>query len=167
MSAFLKASLILLTVAAALLPALAILLTNTGHSPDFTWRTQWVIANLSVPILIALVCIVIGSVGYARHGDTPKRAQKIWLVGTAVVLLALALGVIFVGPIQRQIAGWNPNWPPEDWREARDALYFAYALLVAFLAVASLLFSWACFGVRKERIVPSHIEETVTPHSTG
>lgn len=45
-----------------------------------------------------------------RHGD-----PRLWLVAGIWVLI-IVLTVLFPAPLNKRIALWNPEAPPEDWR---------------------------------------------------
>ena len=54
-----------------------------------------------------------GCVGYAawRHGD-----PLLW-IAAGVWVLTIVLTVLFPAPLNKRIAGWDAEAPPEDWRE--------------------------------------------------
>ncbi len=132
--------LILLTLAQAVLPVLVMVVVGPNHAGDFTWQTQWLISNFSLPALIALVVTLVAAPGLARSVGYPKRRGKIWAVGAFFVLIATALAWAKIRPLHDNILAWNPNWPPADWAVTRDALYTSYAIFAVLLSVACLLF---------------------------
>jgi uncharacterized membrane protein len=72
-----------------------------------------------MPVLMTLC--VIAPIGYALHSSGTSEPVKLarW-IAAAFFIAALTSTAIFNVPINLATAKWDPDNPPEDWKEIRN-----------------------------------------------
>ena len=74
------------------------------------------------------------------------RSTPWWLALTSTVLLALIslYSVLLPVPINNQVARWQPESVPANWRDSRRRWDLLHAIRVAFLVIALILLVASC-----------------------
>ena len=74
------------------------------------------------------------------------RSTPWWLVLASTVLLALIslYSVLLPVPINNQVARWQPDSVPPNWRDLRRRWDLLHAIRVAFLIIALILLVASC-----------------------
>jgi uncharacterized membrane protein len=74
------------------------------------------------------------------------RSTPWWLALTSTVLLALIslYSVLLPVPINNQVARWQPDSVPPNWRDLRRRWDLLHAIRVAFLIIALILLVASC-----------------------
>ncbi len=146
-----KAFIILLTLAQAVLPVMAICAVSGAynHAGDFTWRSQWIISHLNLPAFLALLFSIVASILVAAMTGYAKFNGKLWAAGAGVLLIAAIFAVTKIRLLQGSIMSWEPNCPPAEWGAARDALCGSYMAFTALTSLAAALFIWGIFSQGK------------------
>ena len=74
------------------------------------------------------------------------RSMPWWLALTSTVLLALIClySVLLPVPINNQVARWQPDSVPPNWRDLRRRWDLLHAIRVAFLIIALILLVASC-----------------------
>jgi uncharacterized membrane protein len=90
-----------------------------------------------------LTFLLLLTVTFAAH--TP-RSTPWWLALSATVLLAVisVYSLILPVPINNQVARWQPDSVPPNWRDLRRRWDLLHAIRVVFLIIALILFVASC-----------------------
>jgi uncharacterized membrane protein len=82
------------------------------------------------------------AVTYVAH---TARSTPWWLALTSTVLLALiSIALLLPVPINNQVARWQPDSVPPNWRDLRRRWDMLHAIRVAFLIIALILLVASC-----------------------
>jgi hypothetical protein len=86
----------------------------------------------SLTLLLAL------AVTFVAH---TARSTRWWLALASTALLALisVYSLLLPVPINNQVARWQPNTVPANWRDLRRRWDFLHAIRVVFLVIALIL----------------------------
>ena len=76
----------------------------------------------------------------------PARSTPWWLALAATVLFALisVYSVLLPVPINNQVARWQPDSVPANWRDLRRRWDLLHAIRVVFLVIALILLVASC-----------------------
>jgi hypothetical protein len=76
----------------------------------------------------------------------PARSTPWWLALNATALLALisVYSVLLPVPINNQVARWQPDSVPANWRDLRRRWDLLHAIRVVFLVIALILLVASC-----------------------
>lgn len=96
-----------------------------------------------MPFWYALTFLLTLAVTFVTH---TTRSTPWWLALASTVLLALisVYSVLLPVPINNQIARWQPDSVPANWRELRRRWDLLHAIRVVFLVVALILLVASC-----------------------
>src|SRR6516225_1691909 len=97
------------------------------------------VMSLWYPLTLLLVL----AVTFIAH---TARSTPWWLALTSTVLLALIClySLLLPVPINNQVARWQPDSVPPNWRDLRRRWDMLHAIRVAFLIIALILLVASC-----------------------
>jgi hypothetical protein len=127
---------LLIIVGFALLAGLVV--GDSSHGGDFTWRQQAMIGALRAPVyalgstLAALVLVQ----ACRRRGERGGQAK--WFLAAGLVACCGLTVALFVHPLDSAIMMWNANVPPADWHVVREQRIIAYVVALISGALALL-----------------------------
>ena len=97
----------------------------------------------AMPFWYALACLLsLATTFFAQSTwDTPR-----WLaLGATALFIAMSIySVLLPVPINNQVARWQPDSLPSNWRELRNRWDTFHAIRVGFLVVALVLLVTSC-----------------------
>ena len=108
-------------------------------------QTLAVAQGRAMPFWYALTFLLSGVVAfYARPAGTLGHAMALWAAGlfAAMIVYSLTLPV----PINNQVARWQPDALPANWRELRRRWDTLHAIRVVVLLIALVLLAAACIA---------------------
>ena len=90
-----------------------------------------------------LTFLLVLAVTFVAH---TARSTPWWLALTSTVLLALIslYSLLLPVPINNQVARWQPDSVPPNWRDLRRRWDMLHAIRVAFLIIALILLVASC-----------------------
>ena len=106
-------------------------------------QTLAVALGRAMPFWYALTLLLSGAVAFfARPAGMPGHGLARWAAGlfAAMILYTVLLPV----PINNQVARWQPDSPPANWRELRRRWDALHAVRVGVLLVALVLLVASC-----------------------
>jgi uncharacterized membrane protein len=106
-------------------------------------QTLAVAQGAAMPFWYALTCLLsLATTFFAQSTwDTPR-----WLaLGATALFIAMSIySVLLPVPINNQVARWQPDSLPSNWRELRNRWDVLHAIRVGFLVVALVLLVTSC-----------------------
>ena len=101
------------------------------------------ILGLVMPFWYALTFLLAIAVTFVAH---TARSSSWWLALASAILLALisVYSVLLPVPINNQVARWQPDSVPPNWRELRRRWDLLHAIRVAFLVIALIVLVASC-----------------------
>ncbi|HEY2711742.1 MAG TPA: DUF1772 domain-containing protein [Chthoniobacterales bacterium] len=101
------------------------------------------ILGMVMPFWYPLTLLLALAVTFIAH---TARTTPWWLALASTVLLALisVYSVLLPVPINNQVARWQPDSVPANWRDLRRRWDLLHAIRVAFLVVALILLVASC-----------------------
>ena len=101
------------------------------------------VLGLVMPFWYPLTFLLALTVTFVAH---TARSTPWWLALTSTVLLALIslYSVLLPVPINNQVARWQPDSVPANWRDLRRRWDLLHAIRVAFLVIALILLIASC-----------------------
>jgi uncharacterized membrane protein len=106
-------------------------------------QTLAVAQGAAMPFWYALTCLLsLATTFFAQSTwDTPR-----WLaLGATALFIAMSIySVLLPVPINNQVARWQPDSLPGNWRELRNRWDMLHAIRVGFLVVALVLLVTSC-----------------------
>lgn len=106
-------------------------------------QTLAVAQGAAMPFWYALTCLLsLATTFFAQSTwDTPR-----WLaLGATALFVAMSIySVLLPVPINNQVARWQPDSLPSNWRELRNRWDMLHAIRVGFLVVALVLLVTSC-----------------------
>lgn len=106
-------------------------------------QTLAVAQGAAMPFWYALTCLLsLATTFFAQSTwDTPR-----WLaLGATALFIAMSIySVLLPVPINNQVARWQPDSLPGNWRELRNRWDVLHAIRVGFLVVALVLLVTSC-----------------------
>src|SRR6516165_3905692 len=98
-----------------------------------------VVMSIWYPVALLLAL----AVTFVAH---PARSAPWWLALTSTILLALIsiYSLLLPVPINNQVARWQPDSVPPNWRELRRRWDMLHAIRVVFLIIALILLVASC-----------------------
>jgi uncharacterized membrane protein len=106
-------------------------------------QTLAVAQGAAMPFWYALTCLLsLATTFFAQSTwDTPR-----WLaLGATALFIAMSIySVLLPVPINNQVARWQPDSLPGNWRELRNRWDTLHAIRVGFLVVALVLLVTSC-----------------------
>jgi len=99
----------------------------------------------AMPFWYALTFLLTVAVAFvARSSWTTPR----WLGLSSATLIACMIiySVLLAVPINNQVARWQPDSLPKNWRELRARWDFLHQVRVVVLIAALILLVWSCVG---------------------
>ena len=106
-------------------------------------QTLAVAQGAAMPFWYALTCLLsLATTFFAQSTwDTPR-----WLaLGATALFVAMSIySVLLPVPINNQVARWQPDSLPGNWRELRNRWDMLHAIRVGFLVVALVLLVTSC-----------------------
>ena len=106
-------------------------------------QTLAVAQGAAMPFWYALTCLLsLATTFFAQSTwDTPR-----WLaLGATALFVAMSIySVLLPVPINNQVARWQPDSLPSNWRELRNRWDVLHAIRVGFLVVALVLLVTSC-----------------------
>lgn len=97
----------------------------------------------AMPFWYALTCLLSLATTFFAHAtwDTPRCLA---LAATALFAAMSIYSVLLPVPINNQVARWQPDSLPPNWRELRSRWDTLHAIRVGFLVVALVLLVTSC-----------------------
>ena len=106
-------------------------------------QTLAVAQGVAMPFWYALTCLLSLTTTFFAQStwDTPR-----WLaLGATALFIAMSIySVLLPVPINNQVARWQPDSLPSNWRELRNRWDVLHAIRVGFLVVALVLLVTSC-----------------------
>ena len=108
-----------------------------------TAQTLAKVLGMVMPFWYALTFLLALALTFVAR---PARSTPWWLALTSTVLLALisVYSVVLPVPINNQVARWQPDSVPANWRDLRRRWDLLHALRVVFLVIALILLVASC-----------------------
>jgi hypothetical protein len=108
-----------------------------------TAQTLAKVLGMVMPFWYALTFLLALALTFVAR---PARSTPWWLALAATVLYALisVYSVLLPVPINNQVARWQPDSVPANWRDLRRRWDLLHALRVVFLVIALILFVASC-----------------------
>ncbi len=106
-------------------------------------KTLAKILGIVMPFWYALTFLLTLALTFVAH---TRRSAPWWLAFASTVLLALisVYSVLLPVPINKQVARWQPDSVPADWRDLRRRWDLLHAIRVVFLVIALILLVASC-----------------------
>ena len=101
------------------------------------------VLGTAMPFWYPFTFLLVLTVTFVAHA---ARSTSWWLALTSTVLLALIslYSVLLPVPINNQIARWQPDSVPPNWRDLRRRWDLLHAIRVALLIIALILLAASC-----------------------
>jgi uncharacterized membrane protein len=101
------------------------------------------VLGMVMPFWYALTFLLTLALNFVAH---TTRSASWWLALASTVLLALisVYSVFLPVPINNQIARWQPDSVPANWRDLRRRWDLLHAIRVMFLVIALILLVASC-----------------------
>lgn len=101
------------------------------------------ILGLAMPFWYALTCLLALAVTLVAH---TTRSTPWWLALASTVLWALIIvySLLLPVPINNQVARWQPDSLPANWRDLRRRWDLLHAIRVVFMVMALILLVASC-----------------------
>jgi uncharacterized membrane protein len=101
------------------------------------------ILGMVMPFWYGLTLLLALAVTFIAH---PPRSTPWWLALASTVLWALIIvySLLLPVPINNQVARWQPDSLPANWRDLRCRWDLLHAIRVVFLVVALILLVASC-----------------------
>ena len=108
-----------------------------------TAQTLAKVFGMVMPFWYALTFLLALALTFFAHAT---RSAPWWLALASTVLLALigVYSVLLPVPINNQIARWQPDSVPANWRDLRRRWDLLHAIRVVFLVIALILLVASC-----------------------
>jgi Anthrone oxygenase len=108
-----------------------------------TAQTLAKVLGMVMPFWYALTFLLALALTFVAH---PARSMQWWLALAATVLYALisVYSVLLPVPINNQVARWQPDSVPANWRDMRRRWDLLHALRVVFLVITLILLVASC-----------------------
>ena len=108
-----------------------------------TAQTLAKVLGMVMPFWYALTFLLALALTFVAR---PARSTPWWLALAATVLYALisVYSVLLPVPINNQVARWQPDTVPANWRDLRRRWDLLHAIRVAFLVIALILLVASC-----------------------
>ena len=99
--------------------------------------------GMVMPFWYPLTFLLALALTFVAHAT---RSTPWWLALTSTVLLALisVYSVLLPVPINNQVARWQPDSVPANWRDLRRRWDLLHAIRVVFLVIALILLVASC-----------------------
>jgi hypothetical protein len=108
-----------------------------------TAQTLAKVLGMVMPFWYALTFLLALALTFVAH---PARSTPWWLALAATVLFALisVYSVLLPVPINNQVARWQPDSVPANWRDLRRRWDLLHAIRVVFLVIALIVLVASC-----------------------
>uniref|UniRef100_B8HPR8 DUF1772 domain-containing protein n=1 Tax=Cyanothece sp. (strain PCC 7425 / ATCC 29141) TaxID=395961 RepID=B8HPR8_CYAP4 len=86
---------------------------------------------------------ILAALGLAWLIRQRRVTFRLTLIGSGFLLLALLLWIMFIAPVNAELANWTPTAFPADWARYRNQWEYTHAInaIIKILGFSALIFS--------------------------